>query len=140
MNNIELFENEFNNVIIKMKRADKIILYGNSVVACIIKVALDEMGFSSRIFDKGKFVGDNDCVDTKKEYVVLLCSVRHETRKSMEMDSKRIFPKSFVTDFYPVYFHWITSFTKRECKIGDFADTLALCRDENLSSNVGDRV
>lgn len=93
------------------KKAKKIVLYGNSVVACILKISIKQLGFCADciIFDNGKFLSKQNNVIDSKDVVVILCSSRSSTRNSMMNDSKKYFPDADVFDFYAIYYAWITT-------------------------------
>ena len=122
----------------KLKKCSSIVLYGNSIIACILKVALNDLGINSRIgiFDGGKFVSKCDKAWPWNTTVVITCSSRLSTRVSMKRDAIAYFPNAEVIDFYAVYYAWITKIVGRNCNYEELSKTLLLCRQEKCIFNI----
>lgn len=138
MNYNELFEKEYliQKGIIEDSKIT--ILYGNSIVACIMNVAIKELGFSTKciIFDNGKFVNNDYFSSHFNDVPVILCSSRMLTRAGMKEDANTYFPGANVFDFYAIYHQWITKCIKRKCDYDSFAETLYLCRKDECLYNI----
>ena len=134
----ELLINEFNEQKKHLSSAKRIVLYGNSIVSCMLRVSVKELGFNQEceVFDKGKYLQENISSLDSKELVVIACSSRKETRKSMFADSKQYFPESPVFDFFAIYYSWITNVVKRDCDPSIFAETLCKCREGDCIHNI----
>lgn len=119
--------------------ADEIVLYGNTVVAPILRVALLALGItaSCRLFDQGQFVDGELGEDNQSiKRAVLLCGLRESTRRSMSKDAAEYFPRVPVYDFWAVYFAWVTQIAKRECDYEILAQTISLCREDRAIPNI----
>ena len=129
---------EFTNQKNKLSNARIIILHGNSIIACIIKVVLKELGFSSNvvIFDNGRFLSKCEVKISNENTAVILCSSRSSTRKSMKRDAKKYFPDVEVFDFFAIYYYWLTNIIKRKCDYEELAKTLVLCREDKCIPNI----
>ncbi len=122
----------------KIKKANFLILHGNSIISCILKVAIRELGFHCicKVFDKGSFLDGELDIGESDNIVVILCSAREATRSSMEEDDRQYFPNAFVCDFYAIYYMWITQIIKRECDYDLLAMTIWLCKREQAIPNI----
>ena len=136
MSNRDVLKKEFKEQSDALKKAKTIVLYGNSIVACIMKIAIKELEFEARceIFDKGRFINEIDI--SNENVVVILCSSRLSTRKSMKSDACKYFPNSIIFDFYASYYSWITNVVKRKCDYEIFAETLILARMDKCIPNI----
>lgn len=137
MNNI-LFEEEFNNQNESLAKSDLIVLYGNSVIACILKSALIDLGYNTQcvIFDKGSFVNDFIDISQYNNIVVYLCSSRINTRNDMTADAVKFFSGADIFDYFAVYYKWITDIIKRKCDTKVLAITLHKCRLDDCIHNI----
>ena len=139
MNEQGVLESEFKEQKNELVSAEEIVLYGNSVIACILRIAMESLGFSkrTRIFDKGKYIDNNeDSIKTGINRVIYLCSVRITTRASMQKDATAYFGNYPTYDFYAVYYYWISNVVIRDCDISILAKTLLLCREERSIPNI----
>ena len=120
------------------KNAKMIILYGNSIVSCILKTAVRELCFCAKcvIFDNGKFLSQTDDTNYENNIVVILCSSRLSTRNDMLKCTRSFFPDANVFDFYAIYYAWITKVVKRSCDYKILAETLYLCRQDQCIHNI----
>lgn len=119
-----------------IKKAKRIVLYGNSIVACIMEKAIKQLNLSNDIylFDNGRYLHNKVCECGNP--VVILCSSRKNTRLSMEKDARVYFANSSIFDFFAIYYQWIVSIVKRECDYDVLAETLLLCRSEECIHNI----
>ena len=122
----------------KIYDAKTVVLYGNSIIACIMKIAIKELGFLADcvVFDNGRFINDEKPSIDSGKTIVILCSSRIATREGMKRDAESYFPGSFVSDFYAIYYSWIINIVRRKCDYGVLAETLLLCREENCIHNI----
>jgi len=132
----EEYIEKYNRIKSIINEADGIVLYGNSVVSCIIKTAVKELGINKpcAVFNNGKFLDPS--LSFAGNNVVILCSVRKETRLSMIEDSKIYFDNCPIFDFFPIYYVWIVDLIKREVDSDIFAETLFLCEKEETIPNI----
>lgn len=134
----ESLKEEFINQKIKLDNVENIILYGNSIIACMLKVVLKDLGFFSNcvIFDKGRFLSEHNTILTNENAVIIVCSSRSATRKSMKNDAVKYFNDIEIFDFYAIYYQWITKIIKRKCDYEELAKTLVLCRQDECIHNI----
>lgn len=133
-----LFENEFSEQKRALEKAEKIVLYGNSVIACILDVVISELGYEAKcsIFERGRFLSQEENNVNIERTVIILCSARALTRQDMKKDALHYFPGTFIFDFFAIYYIWITKIVKRKCDYEKFAETLFLCRQEKCVPNI----
>ena len=133
-----LLEGEFRTQKEKIANARAIILYGNSIVSCILRISIKELGFDTKclIFDHGRYLSSDSGLIGSEPAVVILCSSRMTTRKEMAEDASRFFPDADVFDFFAIYYQWITQVIQRKCDYDVLAETLVLCRNEESIPNI----
>ncbi len=139
VNSYELLREEYSHQKAVLQAADRIVLYGNSIIACILKTAVRDLGFTSEcsVFDNGAFLEDTASLDrSERRTAVIACSARIRTRESMRRDAEVYFSGAEVFDFYALYFQWIAEVVRRDCDLSVLADTLRLCREERAIPNI----
>lgn len=129
-------ENEYKVQKEIIQKTKAVVLYGNSIVACIMEKAIKQLSLSNEIylFDNGRYLHNKKCKCDSP--VVILCSSRKNTRLSMREDTKDYFASSAIFDFFAIYYQWIVSVIKRKCDYNVFAETLLLCRNEECIHNI----
>ena len=137
MKYLDILEREYREQKEAIDKGTAIVLYGNSIIACILKVAVRQLEFEKPcvVFDKGNFLECNEFTVTGSE-VVITCSSRIATRESMQRDAEKFFSGATVCDFYAIYYKWITDCVKRDCDYEVLAETLCLCKEEKCVNNI----
>ena len=137
MTNKERLITEYEEQLKLLLGAKEIVLYGNSVFAPIMEVALKDIAISGmpRVFDRGKFT-DGQEIKPGIKRVIILCGMREKTRNSMRTDAKVVFPGDVCFDPYAIYYKWITECIKRECDHEVLADTIVSVRAEKAVHNI----
>lgn len=137
----DLLVKEYEEQLRSIESADCVILYGNSVIASILKVAISDLisrDIVCYVFDNGRFI-DCDSADMARsgdKCHIILCSIRQATRQSMRRDAEDFFPRSNSYDFFAVYYAWITEVIQRDVDDVTFAETLYRCRSDEAIPNI----
>lgn len=134
----EEFCGEFTKQASKLSDAKVIILYGNSIIACILKVAMADLGFRAEcvIFDNGRFLSECRYDLKESSMLIIACSSRFATRESMRKDASVYFPNVEVIDYFAIYYQWVTCIIKRQCNYDEFAKALMACREDKCIANI----
>ncbi|MCR5154918.1 MAG: radical SAM protein [Lachnospiraceae bacterium] len=132
----ERLEKSFEELKSIFNKVGEIVLYGNSVIAPVIKVAVEELGIELpvRLYDRLKPIDDVPENDLKKLFI--LCSAKKTVRDDMACDIFKNFPDPETSDFYAIYFVWLTKTCKRPCDPEKLAEACLLAMEEKTVPNI----
>lgn len=116
-----------------LSKTDQIVLYGNTEIAAIMRVALRGFGIKAKIFvfDNGRYIHTNsEAVNEIKKIPVIICGKRKMTRENIRDTARKNFGGD-IFEWHQLYYGWITRIIHRDCDYLVLADALVKAESED---------